>query len=75
MNQTTMNLTDAQRKMLRKANRRYGKVSPTGEAAHFTSVAAGQAGAARALDAKGLGGYDRNGRFWINEAGHALAST
>lgn len=70
-------LSDAQRKMLSRANRRYGKLTPGGNEAHFTTIhGAGQAATAKVLMSLGLGAYVSDGYgalFWISEKGHEVA--
>jgi hypothetical protein len=71
-------LSPAQEKMLLAANKRYGKLTPGGEEAHFTYVGGGQAGTAKALERLGLGGYTHDAgrggaKLWIWEKGHEVA--
>lgn len=74
-------LSPAQEKLLLAADKRYGKLSPCGEAAHFVSVSQGQASTAKALERMGLGGYtggeagNGGAKFWIYDAGHAVAQS
>jgi len=66
--------------MLLAADKRYGKLSPGGEEAHWTFVGRGRASTAKALERMGLGGYTmddgrRAAKFWIWEAGHKVAGS
>lgn len=71
-------LSSAQKAMLLRAAKRYGRLTPGGEEAHFTYVGRGHASTAKALEALGLGGYTHDSgrggaKFWIWDKGYELA--